>query len=114
MSVLLFSKVALLHPALFTDKISVTGVFHGVLQIFSNHLFVEKLVNGCFCHCTKMFSIKDFFKQCDHIRGKLIWIWSHLLKKSLMEREPDDKYLKLIVGGPNYPTKPLCEYIDVN
>ena len=61
-----------------------------------------------------MFSIKDFFKQCDHIRGKLIWIWSHLLKKSLMEREPDDKYLKLIVGGPNYPTKPSCEYIDVN
>ena len=29
------------------------------------------------------FSIKDFFSQCDQIRRKL-WIWSHLLKKSLM------------------------------
>ena len=30
------------------------------------------------------FSIKDFFRKCDHIRRKLR-IWSHLLKKSLME-----------------------------
>ena len=30
------------------------------------------------------FSIKDFFSKCDLIRRKL-WIWSHLLKKSLME-----------------------------
>ena len=30
------------------------------------------------------FSIKDFFSKCDHIRRKLL-IWSHLLKKSLME-----------------------------
>ena len=30
------------------------------------------------------FSIKDFFRKCDHIRRKLL-IWSHLLKKSLME-----------------------------
>ena len=30
------------------------------------------------------FSIKDFFPKCDQIRRKL-WIWSHLLKKSLME-----------------------------
>ena len=29
------------------------------------------------------FSIKDFFRKCDHIRRKL-GIWSHLLKKSLM------------------------------
>ena len=36
-------------------------------------------------HCTKMkFSIKDFFNKCDQIRRKLR-IWSHLLKKSLME-----------------------------
>ena len=36
-------------------------------------------------HCTKMkFFIKDFFCKCDHIRRKL-QIWSHLLKKSLME-----------------------------
>ena len=30
------------------------------------------------------FSIKDFFSKCDQIRKKLR-IWSHLLKKSLME-----------------------------
>ena len=29
-------------------------------------------------------SIKDFFSKGDQIRRKL-WIWSHLLKKSLME-----------------------------
>ena len=34
------------------------------------------------------FSIKDFFSKCDHIRKKIckkLRIWSHLLKKSLME-----------------------------
>ena len=36
-------------------------------------------------HCTKMkFSIKDFFSRCDQIRRNLR-IWSHLLKKCLME-----------------------------
>ena len=30
------------------------------------------------------FSIRDFFSKCDQIRRKL-WIWSHLLKKFLME-----------------------------
>ena len=30
------------------------------------------------------FSIKDFFSNCDQIRS-LLRIWSHLLKKSLME-----------------------------
>ena len=31
------------------------------------------------------FSIKDFFSKCDQIRSFLP-IWSHLLKKSLMEK----------------------------
>ena len=30
------------------------------------------------------FSIKDFFSRCDQIRS-FLRIWSHLLKKSLME-----------------------------
>ena len=30
------------------------------------------------------FFIKDFFSICDQIRRKL-WVWSHLLKKSLTE-----------------------------
>ena len=38
-----------------------------------------------FIHCAIMkFSVKDFFSKCDQIRRKLR-IWSHLLKKSLME-----------------------------
>ena len=32
----------------------------------------------------KKFSIKNFFCKCDQVRRKLR-IWSHLLKKSLME-----------------------------
>ena len=31
------------------------------------------------------FSIKDLFSKCDQIR-KILRIWSHLLKKSLMEK----------------------------
>ena len=30
------------------------------------------------------FSIKDFFSKCDQIRN-FLWIWSHLLQKSLMD-----------------------------
>ena len=30
------------------------------------------------------FSIKDLFSKCDQIHS-FLWIWSHLLKKSLME-----------------------------
>ena len=30
------------------------------------------------------FSIKTFFSNCDHIHN-FLWIWSHLLKKSLMQ-----------------------------
>ena len=39
----------------------------------------------CTHHCSKNeVFIKDFFSKCDQIRRKLR-IWSHLLKKSLME-----------------------------
>ena len=31
------------------------------------------------------FSIKDLFRKCDQIRS-FLWIWSHLLKKRLMEK----------------------------
>ena len=33
---------------------------------------------------TMNFSIKDFFSKCDQIRS-FLRVWSHLLKKSLME-----------------------------
>ena len=35
-------------------------------------------------HKKKKFSINDFFSKCDQNRS-LLWIWSHLLKKSLTE-----------------------------
>ena len=34
-------------------------------------------------HCTRIYT-KDFFSKCDQIRS-FLWIWSHLLKKSLMK-----------------------------
>ena len=52
--------------------------------------FLWNTSSACFClvHiyiAQKMkFSIKDFFIKCNQMRRKL-WIWSHLLKKSLME-----------------------------
>ena len=39
---------------------------------------------ACFTAQKMKFFIKDFFSKCDQIRRKLR-IWSHLLKKSLME-----------------------------
>ena len=42
------------------------------------------------------FSIKDFFSKCDQMRRKLR-IWSHLLKKSLMENIFCAVYLKLVL-----------------
>ena len=43
------------------------------------------LLFECLCIAQKVkFSIKDFFSECDQIRRKT-WIWSYLLKKSLME-----------------------------
>ena len=50
-------------------------------QVFSTRDTPKKTVNTA----QKMkFSIKDFSNKCDQIRRKL-QIWSHLLKKSLME-----------------------------
>ena len=59
-------------------------------NIFRNSCFC--IVRKCMksyvwtsCYCTKMkFYFKDFFSKCDQIRRKPR-IWSHLLKKSLME-----------------------------
>ena len=46
---------------------------------------IHVLCPGCITLQKKMkFSIEDFFSKCDQIRRNL-WIWSHLLKKSLKE-----------------------------
>ena len=41
------------------------------------------------------FSIKDFFSKCDQIRS-VLRIWSHLLKKSLME---NFIFCPVVLGG---------------
>ena len=46
----------------------------------------------------KKFSIKDFFSICDQIRRKLR-IWSHLLKKSLIENFIFCAVWRACVGG---------------
>ena len=58
---------------------------------FIVYILLKKLVANNLVHYSnrntaqKMkFSIMDFFSKCDQIRRKLR-IWSHLLKKSLME-----------------------------
>ena len=60
---------------------------HLFKQIKTVHIFIEFPGLSLIIHHTaqKMkFSIKDFFSKCDEIPRKM-WIWPHLLKKSLME-----------------------------
>ena len=55
------------------------------------------------------FSIKDFFIKCDQIPSYLR-IWSHLLKKSLMEN-----FIFCPVLLEKYSTNQYCRrYIDIN
>ena len=50
-----------------------------------NHLSIMSRKEKTNITAQKMkFSVKDFFSKCDQIRRKLR-IWSHLLKKSLLE-----------------------------
>ena len=57
--------------------------FLGVLEIiFRNTIFRTPLCVSL--HKKIKFSIKDFFSKCDQVRRKL-WIWSYLLRKSLMK-----------------------------
>ena len=47
--------------------------------------FLKIKLKCCYCTAKKMkFSIMDFFSKCDQI-SSLLRIWSHLLKKYLME-----------------------------
>ena len=55
------------------------------LQLLEKWYFVFRPRNFALHTAQKMrFFIKDFFSKCDQIRRKMR-IWSHLLKKSLME-----------------------------
>ena len=70
-------------------QIQKLGCFN--IQYLGNHKNSEVTTSG-FCYslisqitAQKMkFSTKDFFRKCDQILS-LLRIWSHLLKKSLME-----------------------------
>ena len=58
------------------------------LVVTKGHIYLKRQllsVSLFKCYCKKMkFSIKHFFSKCDHIRS-FLRIWSHLLKKPLME-----------------------------
>ena len=57
------------------------------MKLFMKYIFSKSLHKKFgYIHGTKHegFSIKDFFTECDQIRRKLR-IWSHSLKKSLIE-----------------------------
>ena len=74
-----------------------------------------------FCTARKMkFPIKDFFSNCDQIRRKLP-IWSHYLKKSLMENftfravsGKISKLPKLEYSILNYLTKSISSSISLS
>ena len=69
-----------LNQFLAVKKDVIAGVYLGILRILSGILYRTPPGDA-----QKMkFSIKDFFSKYDQIRRKL-WIWSHLLKKFLME-----------------------------
>ena len=50
----------------------------------SQNMNTVKSTKKCLTAQKMKFSIKDFFSKCNQIRS-FLWIWSHLLKKSLME-----------------------------
>ena len=65
----------------FVGKIKLNFQYKMMTKKMCYNLF-QKYKKKCFSDFK--FSIEDFFSTCDQIRKKL-WIWSHLLKKSLME-----------------------------
>ena len=63
---------------------SVNKVIWYKIQIRFRGWFSELELLVIFTAQKMKFSIEDFFSKCDQIRRKLL-IWSHLLKKPLME-----------------------------
>ena len=56
----------------------------GIFWKWFDNIHRENLINYLLTAQKMKFSIKDFFSKCDQTRRKLR-IWSHLLKKSLIE-----------------------------
>ena len=63
---------------IFKQILSISNVYikcsHEYKKIFNDEYFAQKI----------KFSIKDFLSKCDQM-GSLLRIWSHLLKKFLIE-----------------------------
>ena len=72
----------------YTNEILQYSVGHSTYLCFveccRSKFNILKFVIGVYIGQKMKFSIKDFFSNCDQIRNSLR-IWSHLLKKSLME-----------------------------
>ena len=65
--------------------VGLVAIYLLVTVLILHRLLIFRFSCCRYFHTQKMkFSIKDFFSKCDRIRRKLR-IWSHLLKKSLME-----------------------------
>ena len=80
-------KKGLRNSCLVTRNLIRTRLCHGCNYLCVSFEIIEALRTCIFqgTHCTKNeFSIKDFLSKCDQISRKL-QIWSHSLKKSLME-----------------------------
>ena len=74
---------------------------HYLLDVLEN--VFRRYRNGTLTTPKTKLSIKDFFSKCDQIR-RFLGIWSHLLKKSLMENfilcaATDVKWVEGCQGG---------------
>ena len=62
---------------------------HSLMKVSYVHMFFIRFLCAdipdlAFTVHKMMFSIKGIFSKCDHMHS-FLWIWSHLLKKSLLE-----------------------------
>ena len=78
------SKEVLTQPALTCSKLKIGNTLEQSVKYEALNYF-HIMLHLRYLTAQKMkFSIKDFFSKCDQIRS-FLWIWLHLLKKSLME-----------------------------
>ena len=68
----------------FLQKMQYSGNRHAEFVSFVRLIAIRHNPFSKLKNLTWKFSIKDFFSKCDQIR-RYLRIWSHLLKKSLME-----------------------------
>ena len=75
------------HVLCFLWSFHIRNLLYGKVFYLQSYVFIIFSVWFLLkIHCTQKmkFFIQDFFSKCDQIRS-LLRIWSHLLKKSLME-----------------------------